>query len=237
MDPEDRRRPTPVASRVLERRTRTRTRGIPSEVLPVAWLMEGAVWLARVFGRGVVDLARGLRLGMAPPLAQLPPAPAGEPVTVRGVIEPLAPTFATPGARAEVVFARTIFANRERPGQPRTLSDELRGVDFNLRLASGELVEVAAAEVHLLGTPRRVFRANLAELERRGGDTRDSLLFRLPPFVREHHLLSGDHVEAFGLLVRQVAPGGEAVSGRGTPLVTRLVPPTGTKHILVRRLS
>jgi hypothetical protein len=165
-------------------------------------------------------------------------AVAGEdPVRIRGVIEAIGPVFATPGSAPGVVFARTIFLNQPRPAQPRSVSDELRGIDFHIRLHSGERVEVAAADVRLPGGPRRVFRPNIAELERRGGDGRRSWLLNLPPFVREQRLRAGDAVEALGVLQRQVDPTGEAISGRGTPLVTRLLPPPGGKHLWVWRAS
>jgi hypothetical protein len=36
------------------------------------------------------------------------------------------------------------------------------------------------------------------------------------------------------VLVREVAPGGQAALGRGTPLVTRLVPSPGASHVWLR---
>lgn len=236
-DPKDLRRPTPVATRVIERRTRARAARGPWELLPVELAAEGVAHAGRLVGRGFWRLMQRLQLGTRAPLGQLPGALGAATVRIRGVVEPLGPVFETPGSPLGVVFARTIFLNQPRPAQPSSLSDELRGVDFHIRLASGERVEVAAADVRLPGAPRRVFRPNLAELERRGGDGKRSLLLGLPPLVREQRLRVGDTVEALGVLLRQIAPGGEAISGRGTPLVTRLVPPPGGKHLWVWRTS
>jgi len=235
------RRLTPLANRAIERRTRARTSWGAGELLPFLLVAEGVAHAGRLVGRGVSGMLQRLQLGTRRPLDQLPDPAAisgsAGPVRIRGVIEAIGPAFATPGSAQGVVFARTIFLNQPRPAQPRSVSDELRGVDFHIRLGSGERVEVAAADVRLPGGPRRVFRPNLPELERRGGDGRRSLLLKLPPFVREQRLRAGDPVEALGLLQRQVDPTGVAISGRGTPLVTRLVPPPGGKHLWVWRAS
>jgi hypothetical protein len=232
MDPKDR-RPTPLGTRVIERRTRARARLGAGDLLPVVLVAEGVAHAGRFLGRSALQIARRLHLDRRAPLLQLPAA--GDPATVRlrGVVEPIGPVFETPGSPQGVVFARTIFLNQARPGQPRSISDELRGVDFHIRLDSGERVEVAAAHVRLPGAPRRVFRPNLPELQRRGGDGQRSLLLGLPPFVREHRLRAGDTVEALGVLLREVAPAGEAISGRGTPLLTRLVPAPGGTHLWI----
>jgi hypothetical protein len=228
------RRLTPLASRAIERRTRARTTWGAGELLPFLLVAEGVAHAGRLVGRGVSRMLQRLQLSARRPLDQLPdPTASAGPVRVRGVIEAIGPAFATPGSALGVVFARTIFLNQPRPAQPRSVTDELRGVDFHIRLGSGERVEVAAADVRLPGGPRRVFRPNLVELERRGGDGRRSLLLKLPPFVREQRLRAGDPVEALGMLQRQVDPTGHAISGRGTPLVTRLVPPPGGKHLWV----
>lgn len=229
------RRPTPVASRVIERRTRARVSRGTLELLPVMLTAEVLLRGGRWLGRGFARLLRRARLGTQPPLGQLPQTLDGRPVRIRGVVEAIGPVFESPGSAESVVFARTIFLNQPRPAQPRSMSDELRGVDFHIRLDSGERVEVAAAEVRLAGAPKRIFRPNLPELQRRGGDDRRSLILGLPPLVREQSLHVGDTIEALGVLQRQVAPAGEAVSGRGTPLVMRLLPPTGTKHLWVWR--
>jgi hypothetical protein len=234
---EQARRLTPIANRAIERRTRARTSWGAGELLPFVLVAEGVAHAGRFVGRGVSGMMQRLQLGARRPLDQLPGGtsgtPGADPVRIRGVIEAIGPAFATPGSAPGVVFARTIFLNQPRPAQPRSVSDELRGVDFHIRLGSGERVEVAAADVRLPGGPRRVFRPNLVELERRGGDGRRSLLLNLPPFVREQRLRAGDTVEVLGVLQRHVDPTGDAISGRGIPLVTRLVPPPGGKHLWV----
>jgi hypothetical protein len=199
--------------------------------MPVVLVVEGVAHAGRLVGRGLWRLLRQLNLGPRVPLGQLPARVGTAPVRVRGVIEAIAPPFETPGSPPGVVFARTIFRNQPRAAEPPTISDEVRGVDFHITLASGERIEVAAADVRLPGSPRRVFRPNLAELERRGGQGRARAGW--PPLVREQCLRVGDTVEALGVLLRQVAPEGAAISGRGTPLVTRLVPPPGGKHLWI----
>ena len=133
------------------------------------------------------------------------------------------------------MFARSIFATRPAYQHlAATTNDETRGVDFQIRLPSGETVQVAARQVRLHDGPTRIWRPNLAELARRGGDLEPSLILRLPPMVREVAVHPGDRVEAAGVLVREVAPGGQAALGRGTPLVTRLVPSPGASHVWLR---
>jgi hypothetical protein len=229
-----------MPARMIERRTRARTTRGAGELLPLMLVAAGVLQAGRLVGRGVRGVMQRLQLGARRPLDCLPAEPGAgtSTVRIRGVIEALGPVFETPGSSSPgVVFARTIFLNQPRPAQPRSVSEELRGVDFHIRLASGERVEVAAADVGLPGGPRRVLRPNLPELERRGGDGRPSLLLKRPPFVREQRLQQGDVVEALGVLQRQVAPSGAAISGRGTPLVTRLVPPPGAKQLWVWRAS
>jgi hypothetical protein len=238
------RRPTPVAIRAIERRTRARLSRGAGDLLPVVRVAESVAHARGIVGEGLWRLLRRLQPGLHQPLSQLPAAPGTAAVRIRGVIEAIGPTFETPGCRGGAVFARTIFVNRivneARPGDPRSVSDELRGVDFHVRLDSGERVEVAAGDVRLPGSPRRVLRPNLSELVRRGGDDKGGFLLglrplALVPLVREQALHAGDTVEAVGVLLREVAVAGAAISGRGTPLVTRLVPPAPRKPVWVWR--
>jgi hypothetical protein len=231
------RRLTPLGSRVIQRRTRTRASYGVHELVPLMLVRDGLLGLGRGLGGGVSSLLRRLRLAARSPLAALPADLGGAQsgaVRIRGVVEAQVPGFETPGSHTPVLFARTLFLNQPRPGHPRSLSDEVRGVDFTLTLPSGERVELAAADVRLGARPGRIMRPNLEELGRRGGDGRQSLVPGLPAFVRETHLRQGDTVEVLGVLVRQANPGGEAF-GRATPLVTRLVPATGHKWLWIER--
>ncbi len=235
-DPKDLRRGTPMQSRVVERRLRTRAGRVPSEMLPLALLAETVVLAGRLIGRGFTELGDWLSLPQRPALRHLPPENTLTPLRVRGTLVARGPSFETPGSPSPVLFARTIFVNREHPGQPRTISDELRGSDLAIRLPSGELLEISAQVIRLSGIPRRIPAPNLAELARRGGDHRSGPLFGLPS-VREQSVAEGDTVEAVGLVVREVAPAGDAAFGRGTPLVARLVPRAHDRHIYLHKLA
>jgi len=229
--------------RVLERRTRRRVVPSPSEVFMLYLVTAPLVAAVQAGARVLGQLARRARLealprvdGISAPLSEsLASSAAAEEVRVHGWVEPLAPPFETPGSTVPAVFARSIFATRS-PYQhlAPTTNDETRGVDFQIRLPSDETVQVAARQVRLHDSPTRVWRPNLAELARRGGDLEPSLILRLPPMVREVAVHPGDRIEAAGVLVREVAPTGQAVLGRGTPLVTRLVPSPGASHVWLR---
>jgi hypothetical protein len=230
-------------SRVIERRTRTRVRPFPDEIFLLFLVAAPLAAAVRASARGMAQLARRLHMASLPRLDQLDQLDqhdlTGSPTLVRvsGQVEPLAPAFETPGQMGNAVFARSIFvippAFRR---QTATYTDETRGVDFSIRLRSGEHVQVAARDVRLHDQPRRMWSPNVAELQRRGGHAERSLFLRMPPFVRESVVQPGDLVEAAGVLVREVAPDGEAALGRGTPLVTRLRPAPGATHLWLRRV-
>jgi hypothetical protein len=242
LEPKDRRSLTPLGSRVIERRTRSRASYGADELLPFLLLRDGLLSAGRGLGSGIATFLRRLSLAGRPPLHGLPAdlGSSAGPVRLRGEVEVIVPGFESPGSKQPVVFARSLFLNQPRPGHPRSLSDEMRGVDFRLRLPSGERVEVAAADVRLDARPARIPRPNLEELHRRGGDMDPPLLAGLgglAGLVREANLRPGDTVEALGVLVRQVNPGGDAVTGRGTPLVTRLVPGPGERWLWIQRAT
>jgi hypothetical protein len=229
--------------RVVERRTRRRVVPSPSEVFMLYLVTAPLVAAVQAGARLLGQLARRARLealprvdGVSAPLAESLASPeAAEEVRVHGWVEALAPPFETPGSTVPAVFARSIFATRPAYQHlAATYNDETRGVDFQIRLPSGEVVQLNARQVRLHDSPTRVWRPNLVELARRGGDLEPSLLLRLPPLVRELAVHPGDRVEAAGVLVREVAPMGQAVLGRGTPLVTRLCPSPGASHVWLR---
>lgn len=229
--------------RVLERRTKRRMTPSPTEMFMLYLVTAPLVAAVQAGARVLGQLARRARLEALPRVdginsrlsESLASAEGAEEVRVHGWVEPLATPFETPGSTVPAVFARSIFASR--PAYQHlapTTNDETRGVDFQIRLPSGETVQLYARQVRLHDNPTRVWRPNLAELARRGADLQPSLVLRLPPPVREVAVHPGDRVEAAGVLVREVAPTGQAVLGRGTPLVTRLVPSSGASHVWLR---
>lgn len=229
--------------RVLERRTRRRMTPAPTETFMLYLMTAPLVSAVQAGARLLGQLARRARIEGLPRVdginarlsESLASAEGAEEVRVHGWVEPLAAPFETPGSTVPAVFARSIFASRPAfQHLAPTTNDETRGVDFQIRLPSGETVQLHARQVRLHDTPTRVWRPNLAELARRGGDLQPSLILRLPPPVREIAVHPGDRVEAAGVLVREVAPTGQAVLGRGTPLVTRLVPSPGASHVWLR---
>jgi hypothetical protein len=228
--------PTGPAS--VERRTRRRADKGPSQLLPQGW-REAATDTGLRLSEGITEIWERFRYGGAGPLNQVPTALDAAPgvVRLRGVIEAQGQGFVTPGSMRPAIFARSIFLHREQLGQPRSFADELRGVDFRLRLASGEWVEVAAADVRLADPPAIVPRPNLDELARRGGEAGDPNALDPTPRVRECRLCEGDTIEVCGVLVRDVKPQGQGAFGRGTPLVVRMAPPPGAKTLSVRRLA
>ena len=240
MPPVDRppRQSSRQATPAVERRTRRRASKSAADLLPLAW-RDAATGTGLRLSQGIMEIWERFRFGGAGPLSQVPiqiAATAGV-VRLRGVLKAHGTAFVTPGSTKPAVFARTIFLHRERLGQPRSFSDELRGLDFCVLLDSGESVEVAAADVRLSDSPRIVSRPNLDELARRGGEAGDPASLDPTPQVREARLCDGDFVEVSGVLVRDVKPQGKAAFGRGTPLVVRLAPPPGGKGVSVRRTS
>src|SRR5688572_21410459 len=229
-------RPTASQGRVIERRRRSRVGPAPDELFVLYLVLSPFVSLGGSALRGAGRLVRRLRAAGLPRLGRLADATDGEAVRVEGVIEPLGPCFETPGQKDLAVFARSIYVvppvyRRETA----TYADETRGIDFVIRLPSGEAVNVFARDVRLDDSPRRSRSLNLTELVRRGGQADRSPILRRRPVVREAVLRAGDRVEVSGVLVREVAPRGEALLGRGTPLVSRLVPAGGTGYLWVRR--
>ena len=197
--------------------------------------------LARAALLGAGRLARRARLESLPRLDQVagPEEDPSQMVRLRGRVEVLGtPGFETPGGTEPAIFVRSIYLVRSVfRRRPSTYADETRGLDFSIRLASGEIVQLAARDVRLHDAPRRVARPNLAELGRRGGQCERTWFLGRPPFVREIAIRIGDTVEAAGMLVREVGRQGEGPMGRGTPLLTRLVPPPGSPHLWLRRTS
>jgi hypothetical protein len=231
---------TRSGGRLIERRTRSRVRPLPEEVFRVFAALAPVFDLLRAALLGAGRIARRGRLRSLPLLDPVAGREERQPevVRLRGRVENSAVAgFETPGASEPALFARSIYLVRSAYRRAlTTYADETRGLDFSIRLASGESVQLAARDVRLHDAPRRVTRPNLAELGRRGGHCDRSWLLGLPPFVREVAIRAGDTVEAAGMLVREVAPQGEGVLGRGTPLVARLVPPPGSPYLWVRRL-
>jgi hypothetical protein len=230
--------------RVLERRTR-RVAPSPSQMFMlylvtapvVAVVQAGAQMLGQLFRRARLETLPRVDGVTAPLGERVTGEQAPEEVRLDGRIESLAPPFETPGSVIPAVFARSIYVTRPAyQHQAATYNDETRGVDFVVRIASGERVQLAARQVRLHDLPTRVWQPNLPELQRRGGDLQRSPVLRLPPMVRELAVHPGDRVEVAGVLVREVAAAGEAVLGRGTPLVTRLVPTPGATHVWLRLL-
>ncbi|HEY0715795.1 MAG TPA: hypothetical protein VGF45_24135 [Polyangia bacterium] len=221
----------------VERRTRRRADKGAAQLLPAGW-REAATGTGLRLSEGITEIWERFRYGGAGPLHHVPSELDHAPgvVRLRGVIEAGGGGFATPGSSRPAIFARTLFLHREQLGQPRSFADELRGVDFRIRLASGERVEVAAADVRLADPPAIVGTPNLDELARRGGEAGDPNALDPTPRVRESRLCEGDTIEVCGVLVREVKPGGQGAFGRGTPLVVRLAPPPGAKSLSVRRL-
>jgi hypothetical protein len=233
--------PRPGAGRLIERRARLPIRPLPEEIVRLFIALAPVVDLARLALLGGGRLARRASLAAVPRRDQVLPAGEESPastVRLRGRIEATGGAgFETPGAVEPALFARTIFLMRSAYLRPLTsYADETRGLDFGIRLGSGELVHLAAEEVRLHDAPRRVARPNLAELGRRGGHCRRSWLFGLPPYVREVAIRAGDTVEVAGVIVREVGPHGEGPMGRGTPLLARLVPAPGSRYLWVRRI-
>jgi hypothetical protein len=231
-------RPAASQGRVIERRRRSRVRPGPDELFVLYLVLSPFVALGGSAIRGAGKLLRRLRNASLPQLDRLADAADGATVRVRGAIEPLGPGFETPGQKEVAVFARSIYVvppvyRRETA----TYADETRGIDFVIRLPSGEALNVSARDVRLEDSPRRSRSLNLTELVRRGGQADRSPILRRRPLVREAILRAGDRVETSGVLVREVAPRGEAPLGRGTPLVSRLVPAAGTSYLWVRRLD
>jgi hypothetical protein len=231
----------PGAGRLIERRARLPIRPLPEEIVRIFIALAPLLDVARLALLGGGRLARRASLAAVPRRDQVVAAGEESPaetVRLRGRAEaPGSAGFETPGGIEPALFARTIYLMRSAYRRPlSTYADETRGLDFAIRLASGELVQLAADDVRLHDAPRRVNRPNLAELGRRGGHSRRSWLFGLPPYVREVAIRAGDTVEATGLLVREVGPRGEGPMGRGTPLVPRLVPAPGSRYVWVRRI-
>jgi hypothetical protein len=233
--------PRPGAGRLIERRARLPIRPLPEEIVRLFIALQPLLDVFRLTLLGAGRLARRASLEAVPRRDRvLPPSDrrSGEMVRLVGRVEATTSAgFETPGAIEPSLFARTIYLMRSAYRRPlSTYADETRGLDFGLRLDSGELVQLAAEDVRLHDAPRKVARPNLAELGRRGGHCRRSWLFGLPPYVREVAIRAGDPVEAAGVLVREVAVGGEAPMGRGTPLLPRLVPASDTRYVWVRRI-
>ena len=227
----------PTHGRVIERRRRSRVRPAPDELFVLHLCLAPFVALGGGVFQGAARLLRRVRAASLPRLEHIGDGErAAEPVRVEGEIVAVGPAFETPGQRELAVFARSIFvvpAPHRR--ETATYTDETRGVDFYIRLPSGETVSVFARDVRLEDPPRPSRAPNLGELARRGGQVRAA--GGQAPVVREAVLRPRDRVEVSGVLVRQVAPQGQALLGRGTPLIDRLVPPPGTGHLWVRRLS
>jgi hypothetical protein len=228
---------------VLERRTRRRVTPSPSEVFMLEVVTVPVFEAVQAGIRWIGQLVRRVRIETLPRvdgvLSPLNERVAGEQppeeVRLHGRVEALAPPFETPGSPVPAVLARSIYVTRPAyQHQSATYNDETRGVDFLIRLASGEKVQLHARQVRLHDNPTRVWQPNVAELQRRGGDADRTPVLRLPPLVREVAIHPGDRVEAVGVLVREVAPAGEAVLGRGTPLQTRLLPRPGAHHLWLR---
>ena len=225
--------------RVIERRRRSRVRPAPDELFVLYLCLAPFVAIGGGAFHGAARFFRRLRAASLPRLERLGEAPERDaaPVRVEGEIVPLGPGFQTPGQSQLAVFARSIFvvpAPHRR--ETATYTDETRGVDFCIRLPSGETVNVFARDVRLEDPPRPSREPTLAELARRGGQAPATPRGRAS-LVRESVLRPGDRVEVSGVLVRQVAPQGQALIGRGTPLITRLMPPPGAGHLWVRRLA
>jgi hypothetical protein len=226
---------------LIERRTRSPVRPVPDQILVLFLALAPFLDLARAALLGAGRLARRARLDALPRLRQVagPDDASGQIVRLRGRVEvPGTSGFETPGGTEPAIFVRSIYLVRSafRRGLS-TYADETRGLDFSIRLASGESVQLTARDVRLHDAPRRVPQPNLAELHRRGGQYKRSWFLGLPPFVREMAIRIGDTVEAAGMLVREVGPHGEGAMGRGTPLLIRLVPPPGSPHLWMRRTS
>jgi hypothetical protein len=222
--------------RLIERRSHSRVRPMPDELFRLFAALSPLLDLARAALLGAGRMARRARLEAVPRRDRVPPA-AGQVVRLRGRVEaPGATGFETPGTTEPVLFARSIYLVKSafRRSLSTSYADETRGLDFAIRLPSGESVQLAAPQVRLHDAPRRVTRPNLAELGRRGGQCERTWLLGLPPFVREVAIRAGDTVETAGMLVREVGPQGDGPLGRGTPLVVRLVPPPGTPYLWVR---
>ncbi len=227
------------SGRLIERRSHSRIRPLPDEVFRLLAGLTPVLDVARA-ALGLGRLARRARLDALPRRERLAPPHArdrGELVRLRGRVEAPGAGFETPGAIEPALFARSIYLLRAASRRPvTTYADETRGLDFAIRLPSGESVQLEARQVRLHDPPRRITRPNLAELARRGGQCERTWLLGLPPFVREVAIRAGDTVEVAGVLVREVGPRGEAPVGRGTPLVVRLLPPPGSPYLWVRRI-
>lgn len=227
--------PGRVHGRLIERRRRSQGRQGTDEHLVLYLCLAPFVALGDGALTGAARFLRRLRAATLPRLERLADVPPqAESVRVEGSIVPLGPGFETPGHKAPAVFARSIFVvPTPYRRDAATYTDETRGTDFCIRLPSGETISVFARDVRLEDPPRPSRAPNLAELARRGSQVGE----RGRPMVREAVLRPGDRIEVYGVLIRQVAPQGHALLGRGTPLITRLVPPSGASHLWVRRLG
>jgi len=223
-----------VQSRVMQRRTRGRVGPGPSDSWVFTALVAPVWGIATAGARGFSQMVRRAQFGALPRLERLGDADQGGAVRIRGVVEPITRGWETPGGEVAAIFARSIYLNRRSfLRRAAVYTDETKGVDFVIRLSSEETVQVLAEDVRLHDSPERVSSPNLAELERRGGHVEPGPGKRAP-LVRESAVRVGDVVEAMGILVKEVAPRGQARLGRGTPLVTRLAPPAGDRHLWLR---
>jgi hypothetical protein len=188
--------------------------------------------------RGLVQLTLHRQRQRARDLPALSDQPAGQLLRLVGTVSPQPTVPALFSGTPAVLF-------RNRIGQ----ADETRGIDFEVKLDSGERLKVSVRDAFLLDPPRRYLGPPVCGPVSNDPATRDSPgrlrsdLFTMPrwwyrrfePRLHETHVAPGDRIELCGLLDHEAAPDGQAAPGRGVPLRPVLRAGPGAR-LLIRKL-
>lgn len=146
---------------------------------------------------------------------------------LRGVIEPNARAFIAIGERDPVVYVRTVSHQpaNDNKALVGVFRETVRGVPFQIRLVDGRLARLEPAAVALV--------APLVPLRSLSHDDRVALgaptRGRWGWWVQQASLRVGVEVEMIARACPIVDPAGQAAPGRGIPMRTELVSPSGAQ--------